>query len=56
MTTLKGLQKNGTLLKRKMVMPKVIIIAFVNGFYTKSRKLSKAQCFQQLVKRADLQP
>ena len=51
-----GLLFNGTPLKRKMVMPKVISIVFMNGFYTKSLKLSKAQFFLQLIKRTDLQP
>ena len=55
MTTLKG-KKIGNPLKRKMVIPKVISIVFMNGFYTKSRKLSKARCFLQFVKLADLQP
>ena len=32
-------------------MPKVISIVFMNGFYTKSLKLSKAQFFLQLIKR-----
>ena len=56
MTTLKGLQEKWDSIEKKMVMPKVISIVFMNGFHTKKLKLSKAQCFLQLVKRADLQP
>ena len=55
MGTLKGIQEKWDSIEKKMIMLKVISIAFMNVFYTKSRKLSKAQCFLQLGKRTDLQ-
>ena len=47
MITLKVLQEKWDSIEKKLVMSKVISIAFMKGFYTKSQKLSKAQCFLQ---------
>ena len=59
MTTLKGVQEKWDSIEKENGHAKgiyIISIAFMNDFYTKNLKLSKAQCFLQLVKRADLQP
>ena len=55
MTTLKGLQEKWDSIEKKNGHAKGNQY-FMNGFYTKSLKLSKAQCFLQLIKHADLLP